>query len=75
MNEFFVIKLFKKLDVFYFYHCIGKELSSENCWQEATPYSATKFYTYAQALEQLKEGREKYNWGGIFQIEKIFVCR
>lgn len=45
-------------------------------WLETCPHGpCEKFKTEADAIQRIKDGRKKEHWGGVFQVERIFVSR
>lgn len=69
MEQRWVIKLANK----YLVVSDREEMFTDNIWR--TLLEATRFHSEQLALEALIEYRSTFNWGGIFQIEKIFISR
>ena len=76
MEEYFIIKSFKKGDQVYFRRPRNDEdlFNSDDIWRYDV-YSAEKFADESSAKKFLINGRDKYYWGGIFIIEKIYISR
>lgn len=76
METYWVIKSFYKSSEQYFFrpNDSGSLFYSDMIWSDNI-WSSTKFESEESAIKQLKEGRTKYHWGGIYQIEKIFISR
>ncbi len=76
METYWVIKSFYKSNEQYFSKTtIEKDMfSSPRIWSDNI-WSSTKFETEQEAVDMLEVGRFKYQWGGIYQIEKIYISR
>lgn len=76
MEEYFIIKSFFKTEIKYFFDPDDSKLmyNSSRIWSDNI-WGSTKFKNEEEAIDQLKEGREKYHWGGIYQIQKIYISR
>jgi len=76
METYWVIKSFYKANEQYFFNTTNERdlYSSERIWSNNI-WSSTKFETEQEAVDFLEVGRFKYHWGGIYQIEKIYVSR
>jgi hypothetical protein len=75
IEHYWVIKIFIETKVRYFYNYDDEKMMYGNDPFVAGMYTSTKFKSYDDALTKLKEGREKYHWGGVFQIEEIYISR
>lgn len=54
---------------------IGENFDDHSeAWPE-DPYPANKFATYDEADKYLKTAVLEQHWGGIFQIEKMFISK
>lgn len=68
---YWVIKQWVKWNQFYMPDIYGE---SRDIWED-TPYAARKFQTEQEAELYLHESFDKKHWGGLFQIEKIYINR